>query len=159
MEVIPLNNHERIATGCSHVAVIDYTDLSGTAATTKTLSLFTYAARDLVDRAFFDLVTPFDGGATSALTIDVGHNGASVDDADSLIDGVEVHVDGSEILASDGNGAAFATLRTGFAAQEAGAIEALFTATGANLTALTTGKIRVYFNVIQLSKLRGINNT
>jgi hypothetical protein len=159
MQVIKLCNEERIQTGCSHVAIIDYTDLNTTAGTTKTLTLAPYIARDFIDKLCFDLITPFDGGATSALGLEVGWNGASVDDPNGLLESAEVHVDATEILAGDATGAAFAAKRTGFAAQEAGDIEALFTATGANLTALTTGKVRIYFNLIPLSKLRGINNT
>jgi hypothetical protein len=158
MDVIQLPLEERIQTGCSHCAVIDYTDLLA-AALTKTLVLLPYVARDLIDKAFFDLVTPFDGGATSSLTVQLGWNGATVDDPDGLIAATQVHLDGTEILASDATGAAFATLRTGFAAQEAGAIEALFTAVGANLDTLTTGRMRIYFNAVPMSKLRGINNT
>ena len=50
-----------------------------------------------------------------------------------------------EILGSDGNGAVFATLRTGWYALEAADLEVLLTATGANLTALTTGEVHVYW--------------
>jgi hypothetical protein len=50
-------------------------------------------------------VTAFDGGATSALALDVGHNGATTDDADSILDNYEVHVDATEVMFGDGNGA------------------------------------------------------
>lgn len=177
MTVTELTLQERIKTGCSHVAIIDYTDLSSTAGTTKTLNLFDGGlARDIVDRVLVDVVTPFDGGATSALKLDVGYNLASgTDDPDAFIDNIEVHVDATEILA-DGGSIPVQTIdttfgqqeadaitdlraRRPFAAQEAFDIEALFTATGANLTALDTGRVRIYFNVVRLTDLRGINNT
>jgi hypothetical protein len=35
----------------------------------------------------------------------------------------------------------------------------VFTAVGANLTALTAGKIRIYYDKLALTSLRGINGT
>ena len=91
-------------------------------------------------------MTAFDGGATSNLVIDFGYDYASLtDDPDAFIDNLELHADGTEILGSDGNGAVFATLRTGWYALEAADLEVLLTATGANLTALTTGEVHVYW--------------
>lgn len=160
MQVIELPINERVQTGCSHVAIIDYTDLNSTAALTKTLTpIFEYLARDLVDKVFFDLITAFAGTGITNLSLKFGWNGTASDDDDGLIASVELAGAATEILAGDGTGAAFATLRTGFAAQEAGNLEALFTAIGANLTALTAGKLRIYFNVVRMSKLRGINGT
>jgi len=150
MKTIALTTVAELATGWTHVFVIPFTDLNTTAATTKTITLLSLAVGDIVRNAAFCLTTPFDGGATSALSLDVGHNGATVDDPDSLLDAYEIHLDATEILAGDANGAAFATLRTGFAPQEAADIEALFTATGGNLTLLTQGEIRIYLNVSRL---------
>jgi hypothetical protein len=171
-----LSLEERVKTGCSHRAIVDYTDLTDTAGTAKTLVLLPYVARDIFNFAMFDLVTPFDGTSTTSLTMWVGHNGASVDDADSLIRSVELHNDATEILAGCGNGEPVATdtvdetystaestvlasCRTQinainvrrFAAQEAGNIEAVFTSTSANLTDLLTGKVFIYLNRIRLS--------
>lgn len=174
MIVKPLQLEEQIKTKCNYVAEIDYTDLVTTAGTSKTLVLFsTGQARDIVDRVLMDLVTPFDGGSTSGCVIDVGYNGASVDDADAFIDNIELHKDGTEILCDAGSIVAgtvdetFAatealvvnSLRAHqpFAAQEAYAIEAVFTGAGANFTETTTGRVRVYFNVIRLTDLRDIN--
>jgi hypothetical protein len=186
MEIIELPLQERIKLGGrSHMAVIDYTDLNTTDGTAKTLVLGTYAARDIIERFIYDLVTPFDGGATSALALKVGYNGAAVDDDDAFIPSTEIHADATEILASNGTPAAvdtalideaystsestvIASLRTtvnalraaaGLAAVEAGTIEAVLTATGGDLDLLTTGKIRIAFNWIRLPDMRGINNT
>jgi hypothetical protein len=148
MKLIPLSIQERITTGASHKAIITYEDLVDTAGTGKTLSIFTDGkARDIVDLAYFDLVTAFDGGATTNLVIDFGWNGASSDDPDGLIDNVELHADGTEILASTGTG-------TKYAAQEAFSLEAVFTATAANLDKLTQGEVHVYFNHVRLPDLR-----
>ena len=186
MDIIALSLQERIKVGGrSHMAVIDYTDLSSTASTAKTLTLGTYAARDFIGRFLYDLVTPFDGGATSEMTLKIGYNGAAVDDDDAFLPATSVHVDATEILCANGAPAVvdtstvdetystaestvIASLRTkvnaliavlGLAAVEAGTIEAIFTATGANLTALTTGKIRIFFDWITLPDMRGINGT
>jgi len=142
------------ATPFTDVAEISYTDLVALGAVTSgTLSLITgLTAGAIVTGAAYSLVTPFDGGATSALALDVGFNGASVDDPDAFLDNYQVHLDGTEVLAGDGNGAAFATLRTGHAFVESADIEALFTATGGNLNALTAGKIRIYLAVTRLGE-------
>ena len=115
--------------------------------------MLAYTAGMLFDKAAYKLVTAFDGGATSALALDVGHNGATTDDPDSLLDLYEIHVDATEVFYGDGNGAVFATLRTGYAALDAGNIEATFTATGANLTALTQGEVHIYLRVVDLTKV------
>lgn len=151
MKVFALSNAQQAQLGFTHRFEIPYTDLSSTASTGLAVVLAAYVAGRGVTGAAFKLVTPFDGGATTNLTIKVGHNGATTDDDDSLIAATELHLDGTEILYGDGNGAAFATLRTGYFPLDAGNYEATFTATGANLTALTTGEVHVYLNIVDLS--------
>ena len=112
-----------------------------------------YTAGTIVQQAAYRLVTAFDGGATSALALDVGHNGATTDDPDSFLDNYEVHADATEITAGDGNGAVFATLRTGYAALDAGNYEATFTATGANLSTITSGEIHIFLKIVDLAKV------
>jgi len=151
MKVTVLSNAQMAQMGFTHRFEIPYTDLTSTASTSVAISLATYAAGKGVTAAAYKLVTPFDGGATSALALDVGHNGATTDDPDSILDNYEIHVDATEVLYGDGNGAVFATLRTGYFPLDAGAYEATFTATGANLTALTTGEVHIYLNIVDLA--------
>lgn len=151
-DVFELSREEQLETGCSHMAVIDYAKLAETASTSVTLDLYAGVAGDIVENVRYDLVTPFDGGATSTMVIDVGYDlAAGTDDPDAFIDNTVVHADGTEILTSVGTG-------TKLAALEAYTVEAVFTATDANLTALTTGKIHVFFKVSRLPRLRGIND-
>ncbi len=153
MKAYVFGEQESAATGFSHKFVIPYTDLTGTAGVTLAIPVLAYTAGCFFDRAAYKVVTAFDGGATSALALDVGHNGATVDDPDSLIDNYEIHVDATEVLYGDANGAVFATLRTGYCALDAGNIEVTFTATGANLTALTQGEVHIYLRMIDLAKI------
>jgi hypothetical protein len=44
-------------------------------------------------------------------------------------------------------------LANGWVFREAAAIEATFTATGANMTELTTGEVRIFLRVVDLTKL------
>lgn len=175
MKVIELTLEERVKTGRSHMAVIDYTDLNTTAGTGKTLVLAPYLARDILERGAYDLVTPFVGAAITNLTAKLGYNGATTDGADSLFEAKELAGVATEILSDAGSidaSAIDATFgapelavltslrnRQAYAPQDAGNVEIVFTATGANLTALTAGKVRVLFNVIRLTDLRGINGT
>lgn len=151
-----LTLEQQAHSGFTHRFTVDYTDLNDTAATTKTLQLLNSLPRGtMVAAAAFELETAFDGGATSALAMDVGYDLlAGTDDPDAFLDGYEVHVDATEVLAGDGNGAVFATLRTGYVSQEQMDLEVLFTATGANLTALTTGKVHIYLKVVELHRFR-----
>ena len=146
-DIIELGLEERILTGASHCVRIDYEKLAETASTSVALTVGSGVARDIVRGAWFDLVTPFDGGATSELTVQFGYDlAAGTDDADAFIAATSVHLDATEILASNGT------------AQEAFDLEVLFTATGANLSTLTAGQINLYFDWIKTTKsLRGIN--
>jgi hypothetical protein len=153
LKTLALSNEERALTGFTHKAIITYEDLNTTAGTSLALVLAAYTARTLFKDAAFKLVTPFDGTSTTALGLEVGWNGASTDDPNGLIESVELHNDATEILAGDGTGVAFATKRTGYAAQDAGNLEATFTATTANLTDLTSGEVHIYWTQVDLTKI------
>ncbi len=185
MIVKSLSLEERVKTRCSHVAEIDYTDLNAEGDTSITLTLFGDGlARDIIDRVIVDLVTPFDGTSTTSLLLDVGYNGATTDDDDAFIDALELHNDATEVLVAMNNVPAPTTTtvdetystaesnalnetRTAvnnlrakiYAAQEAYDLEAKFTSVTANLTDLSSGRARIYFNLIRITELRGINNT
>lgn len=153
MKLIKFSSEETRESGYTHKAVIDHDDLTA-AAVTQTLTIFSgLVAGFIVKEAAFRLVSGFVGASVTALVMDVGWNGATVDDADGLIDNVELATAGTEILAGDGNGPAFATLRTGFAPQEAATLEAVFTATGANVSVLTAGEVHVFLSVVDLRNL------
>ncbi|MFZ4777751.1 MAG: hypothetical protein ACOYM3_20470 [Terrimicrobiaceae bacterium] len=152
MKTITLDTVAERASGWTHLFKIPFGDLSA-AATTKTISLITLPVGSLVREAAFFLKAGFVGPSVTNLTLKLGWNGASVDDDDGLIEAVELATAGTEILAGDGTGAAFATKRTGFAPQESAAIEVLFTATGANTSVLTAGEVWVALNISDLSKL------
>ena len=153
MKAYIFGEQEASAIGFSHKFVIPYTDLTGTAGLTLAIPVLAYTAGCLFDRAAYKLVTTFDGGATTNLAIEVGWNGATTDDPDGLLNDYELHEDATEVKYGDGNGAAFATLRTGYAVLDAGNIEVLFTAIGANLTALTQGEVHIYLRMIDLAKI------
>lgn len=151
---LQLNAADQARYGFTHKVVITFADLTALGAVASgVVSLATYTAGLGCTKAAFRLVTAFTGGATSALALDVGHNGATTDDPDSIIDNYEVHSTGTEIFFGDGNGAVFATLRTGYYPLDAGVYEALFTATGGNLNALTAGEVNIYLRLEDLTKV------
>ena len=153
MKLRKLSAEETREYGFTHKAEITYADLTA-AATTQALTIFSgLAAGQLVKEAAFRLVAAFSGGSASALTLKVGWNNATLtDDPVGLIAAAEL-LSSSKLLAGDGTGAAFAAARTGFAPQESATIEALFTATGANVSTVTAGEVHVYLAVVDLSKL------
>jgi hypothetical protein len=151
---LQLNAADQARFGFTHKVVITFADLTALGAVASgTVALATYTAGLGCTKAAFRLVTAFTGGATSALALDVGHNGATTDDPDSILDNYEVHSTGTEIFFGDGNGAVFATLRTGYYPLDAGTYEALFTATGGNLNALTAGEVNIYLRLEDLTKV------
>jgi hypothetical protein len=151
---LQLNAADQARFGFTHKVVITFADLTALGAVASgTVALATYTAGLGCTKAAFRLVTAFTGGATSALALDVGHNGATTDDPDSILDNYEVHSTGTEIMFGDGNGAVFATLRTGYYPLDAGTYEALFTATGANLNVLTAGEVNIYLRLEDLTKV------
>jgi hypothetical protein len=196
MNIRKLTAEETRETGYTHKAVIDYTDLSSTADTTDTLTVISgLAAGTDVQGVAMYLKTAFDGGATSALALDVGFNGATVDDADAFIDNVEIHADATELLGDRGSlvltaaelnatdadatidetysaeeSGVLTAIRTGYTAlledvaqanrlangwvfREAASIEAVFTATGADLDELTAGEVWILLRVVDITKL------
>lgn len=151
---LQLNAADQARFGFTHKVVITFADLTALGAVASgVVPLATYTAGLGCTKAAFRLVTAFTGGATSALALDVGHNGATTDDPDSILDNYEVHSTGTEIFFGDGNGAVFATLRTGYYPLDAGTYEALFTATGGNLNALTAGEVNIYLRLEDLTKV------
>jgi hypothetical protein len=159
MIISPLNSVEERSNGFNFLAKCFYTDLNTTAGLTKTLVLAAgLNVGDIVLDAAHYLKTAFTtSGGITALTVDVGWNLATGTDVpNGLIVARELLAAG-RVLAGDGNGAAFATLRTGFALPESGAIEAVFTATGANLTTLTAGEVWIFLRSVNLSKLGGVS--
>lgn len=153
MKTLTLSNEEANRTGFTTKAILTFADLAALGAVTSgAIVLAPYTAGTACQQAAYKVVTAFDGGATSALALDVGWNGATTDDADGLLDNFEVHADATEVLYGLGNGAAFATLLTGYAALDAGNFEATFTATGGNLNALTAGEIHIYLKIVDLTK-------
>lgn len=152
MKIFNLSDAQKAGFDYTHRFEITYADLTALGAVASgTVSLADYVAGKGVTGGAFKLVTNFDGGATSALALDVGWDGATTDDADGVLDNYEVHEDATEVKFGDANGAAFATLRTGYFPLDAGTYKATFTATGGNLSALTQGEVHIYLRICDLT--------
>jgi hypothetical protein len=178
MKVNNLSLEEMAQYGATHKFVVTYEDLNTTAGTALTVTLRSaFAARSRAQYVGHRIVTNFDGGATSELTVALGYDLASgTDDTDAFLAATSIHEDGTEILSSpvaitdvaadavDGTygaeeAAVIASLRTklntvlkyvGMSFNEAWDLEAVFTSTGANLTALTQGEVHFYFRLNDL---------
>jgi hypothetical protein len=173
--ILPLE--ERIkAGGCSHLQVVDFNDFADTAGTTKTLSVLTGTARQGLGRIFYALKTNFDGGATSELTVQGTLNYASSTDK-VVLPAHSIHEDATEVVAGPAGLAVVdaSTTDTTFGAQELAVLDSLrlrvdsltgrvpiipgeawtldflFTSTGANLNALTSGKLQLFIERIDLN--------
>jgi hypothetical protein len=145
------------AGGWTHRFKITNADLTA-AATTQTLQLIGtaqngLAAGDFVRSAAFYLPTAFSGGAATSLTMQVGWDYATGTDVPAGLIAASELLSAARIVAGDATGSAFATLRTGFAAVEGADIEALFTATGANVSTITAGEVWVFLQISKLSSI------
>lgn len=152
---------EYLSNGFPFVRDIPYTELTGTAATTKTITLATIPTDASVEFVGFYLVENFDGGDTSALTVQIGDD----DDADGFLAAASVHADNTPLSSRQNTGAYFTGTDSGtettanviksknYDNASTKSLNILFTATGANLSVLTQGKIRVVVRGIDYTKL------
>jgi hypothetical protein len=151
MKVIPLPSETLDRVGFNWKAIIEYTDLV-VAGLTASLQIFPRGAASFpaglsVLRAGLSVVTNFDGGATSSLTVQVGDDGAVA----RLLPATQIHEDGTEIPYFV---VAAGTTTQPFAYNAANGIDALFTSVGANLNALTQGKVELYLALVDISRLK-----
>lgn len=151
MTATPLGDAERLITGFTHKYTVSFRDLYTTAATSLAVVLDNYIPGQMLADAAYRIATNFDGGATSALTMKVGWNGGTTDDDDGAITSAQVHEDATEVPYGKANGAMVATLTSGYMPLDSGTWEALFTATGANLDALTSGSVHVYLKIVNMN--------
>ena len=155
---------------------ITYADLAEEGATTSAVLtlLNDVAVRSEISNVAFSLPTAFDGGSTSGLLLDVGVTA----DLDAFIDGIEIHEDGTQIIAAGPTLTAPSTTTVDetYATPESVVLTdlrtlanqivnsapkvltattdllATFTATGANLDTLTAGEVNIFAKVVDLSK-------
>lgn len=148
MNVFPLAQPEISALGWTHAIEIDFSDLSDTAGTTKTIAILSVALGDVVLAAGMRLNTAFDfsdAGITSLL-VELGIGGATA----AIMPQKQLAVDGTEILAFVTT-AATATMPMTFEAADT--IDALFTvANGGSplLSETTSGKVTIFLRIGKL---------
>jgi hypothetical protein len=143
MKCYPLTNEEILAHNATHKIVIPYTDLTGTAALTKTTAIYPFSGTapigTLCRFAKAYVRTAFVGCAT--LTLQVGDGG----DTDR-------NLAASDMKATAGTFyAAPATANAPFAAADT--LDALFTATTDNLSSLSAGEVEIYIQIQQDNRL------
>jgi len=143
----------------THVRKVGYAELSA-AATTKVVDLFPIPADGYVELVGYYIAPGefFDGGATSTMTVELGVTGV---DTDGFVAATVVHVDGTEISSAINSGAFYNDLTTAnvinakvYDAASATTLSALFTATGANTSALTTGSITFFAKICDFSQIK-----
>lgn len=142
MEINKLPVETQALIGCNTEVVVEHTDLSDTAGTTKTLTVSVDAGKQVTGGPHV-LVTDFAGPSISSLVYTVGDG----DDADHYLTSTEVEVSGTEIDYKAGTGVSKAY--TG-----SDTVDLAFTASGANLDTLTAGKLKVYLNIADLEDLK-----
>jgi hypothetical protein len=129
------------------VVKLTYEDLNTTAAVTKTMPILpvagTYPAGTMMECIGLIIVTPFIGAALSALTLQVGDG----TDPDRLCTAALAN------LLVGGYSAMPRSVGTQpFVFASADTIDALVTATGANLTALTAGEVAILLRIIDMAE-------
>lgn len=131
--------------------VIEANELTA-AATTETIEAIQIPAYGIVQQVAYYLVEEFDGGATSELTVQIGDG----TDPNGYITAQSVHADATAVTSEivDGaylNDSTTANVVNGKQYTSADTIDVLFTATGANVSVLTAGKIRVVVSYLDIA--------
>ena len=131
--------------------VIEANELTA-AATTQTIEAIQLPAYSVVTQVAFKLEEEFDGGATSELTVQLGDG----TDPNGYITAQSVHADATSVAAAIVDGAYLNDGTTGNTINgklysAADTVDVLFTATGANVSVLTAGKVRVVVSYIDLN--------
>lgn len=175
MTLQKLDPQEAALRGASHECVVQYSDLSGTAATSLTQTI----AADLpagtrIAYIGHQLDTLFDGGATSELTAKIGWDLTSgTDDDDGLLAATSLHADATYVkygppaiadvdsstvdntygqqendVITSARTKLNTVVKNGFKVfNDIAQLNIVWTATGANLSALTQGKVRFFFRI------------
>jgi hypothetical protein len=130
---------------------IKYSDISA-AATTSNYEAVQIPIYGIVKTVSYVLDTEFDGGATSELTIQIGDG----TDPNGYIEAKSVHADATPVFTSLVDGAYLNDSTTdnvvnGKQYAAADSIDVLFTATGANTSALTAGSLRVIVEYLDIA--------
>lgn len=135
---------------------IKYGEISA-ASTTGTVEAISIPIYGVVEAVTYYLKENFDGGATSELTIQIGDGS----DADGYITAQSVHADSTPVVSALVDGAYLNDLTTdnvvnGKQYAAADTIDVLFTATGANLDALTQGSVVIVVKYIDPKTAAGL---
>jgi len=131
--------------GATHRVTVTYADLSGTAATSLDTQLLpetastTLPADTTLELISCKVVTAFVGASITVLTLKIG------DDTD---DDRYMTTTYGDLLTATQRSIPRAVLTQPFTLTSADTIDAIFTATGANLTALTAGQVDLYVRIV-----------
>lgn len=175
MTLQKLDSQEAALRGASHECVVQYTDLNSTASTSLTQTIADdLPAGTRIAYIGHQLDTLFDGGATSELTAKIGWDlGSGTDDDDGLLAATSLHADATYVkfgpaavadvdsstvdntygqqendVITSARTKLNTTLKNGFKVfNDTADLNIVWTSTGANLTALTAGKVRFFFRI------------
>ena len=170
-----LDAQEAAMRRATHEFVAKFTDLNGTAATSLTQAIASaLPAGTRVEYVGHQVDTLFDGGATSELTAKIGWDyGSGTDDDDGLLAATSLHADATYVkygppAVADVDASSIDTtygqaeldvvtsartklntvLKSGpKVANDTCTLNIIWTATGANLTALTQGQVRFWLRI------------
>ena len=147
MKVFELPLETKAATGYTHKAIVDHTDLTETAAATaQNITLLSLAAGDVVRSAAFKVVTSFADAADSANnTTTMTLNGAGSE----VISSTQANANGTPVLYKAHTTTVPRTATSSSTVQLAVGAPA----STKTLAALTTGELHVFFSVNKLASL------
>lgn len=133
--------------GHTHKITVSYTDIQ-TAATTKTLAIFpdpTSSTSTLVGLSVavlsINVTTAFAGTSITALTLAIGDG----NDTDRLC---TTACQDADLLTAAGTSVLGRFITAPYTYNSADTVDALFTATGANTSALTAGSVDIYVRAV-----------
>lgn len=146
MKLYELPAETKAATGFTHKAIIDHTDLTTAADNTaQDVKILTVPAKSVVTRVAMHLVTPFQLTGTTAYNSNlliIGDSG----DTDRWLTSTQVNVNGTEVLAK----AQPSTIPAAY--ETATDINANFASMASyDLLELNAGEVEVFFSLVSLA--------
>lgn len=148
MKTYELPAETKAATGFTHKSVVTHTDLTeSTADTDQTIALLSVVAGDVVEKAAYKLVTPFEDASDAGFDT-TGVSVGDGEDTDRFIASTEVNENDNEIdFAANAN-------TTAYAYTAADTVDLLVESMSAkSLSDLDAGEIHIYLAVTKLSSL------
>lgn len=146
MKTIKYSAEESLRHGYTHKVILTHDDLTA-AATSQTIAILTVPTGTVVEKVGVRLLTEFDdaagagNGSVTDLNLSIGDDGSTT----RWVNASEISVQGTAV--------AYLTSATAYVYLADNTVDAIFAATGANVSTLNAGEVEISLRVVSLIDL------